>query len=179
MVNTEKNRMNDEKKYGLIVSRLQNRGVELLEIAQITLDLQLKYLKGLTIELCIEHVKKVIMKREVQNAILTGLELDILAEQGKLSEPLASLLMSDYGLYGIDEILALSIVNVYGSIGLTNFGYVDKLKPGIMGKLDDKTSHKGQCNTFLDDIVGAIAAAAASSIAHRYADVSNKNESFE
>jgi len=79
------------------------------------------------------------------------------------------MLLNDYGLYGIDEILALSIVNVYGSIGFTNFGYVDKLKPGIIGKLDREGKEAGKCNTFLDDIVGAIAAAAASSIAHRFA----------
>ena len=72
--------------------------------------------------------------------------------------------MRDEGLYGIDEILCLSIVNVYGSIGLTNFGYVDKIKPGIIGKLNDEKSNC--CNTFIDDVVGALAAAAASRIAH-------------
>ena len=72
---------------------------------------------------------------------------------------------NDEGLYGCDEILALSIVNVYGSIGFTNFGYVDKLKPGILKKLNDKED--SACHTFLDDIVGAIAAAASSRIAHR------------
>ncbi|MNG40377.1 Phosphatidylglycerophosphatase A [compost metagenome] len=56
-------------------------------------------------------------------------------------------------------------MNVYGSIGFTNFGYVDKLKPGILKKLNDKED--AQCHTFLDDIVGAIAAAASSRIAHR------------
>lgn len=61
--------------------------------------------------------------------------------------------------------LAFSIVNVYGSIGFTNYGYVDKLKPGILQKLNDKSS--GECHTFLDDIVGAIAAAASSRLAHR------------
>ncbi|MFW6272649.1 MAG: phosphatidylglycerophosphatase A, partial [bacterium] len=73
-------------------------------------------------------------------------------------------------LYGIDEILVLSIVNVYGSIGFTNFGYVDKLKPGIIGTLDEAGKASNKCNTFLDDIVGAIAAAAASSIAHNFED---------
>jgi phosphatidylglycerophosphatase A len=165
----EPNRMNDLKKYEIVVQRLQERGVILEDIAQITLDLQIKYLPKLTFALCLEHVKKVVMKREVQHAVLTGLELDILAEKGLLSEPLSEMLLNDYGLYGIDEILALSIVNVYGSIGFTNFGYVDKLKPGIIGKLDKEGKEEGRCNTFLDDIVGAIAAAAASSIAHRFA----------
>ncbi|MEG2550481.1 MAG: phosphatidylglycerophosphatase A [Erysipelotrichaceae bacterium] len=48
-------------------------------------------------------------------------------------------------------------------MALTNYGYIDKIKPGIIEKLNLKGE---QCNTFLDDIVGAIAAAAASKIAH-------------
>jgi phosphatidylglycerophosphatase A len=166
----ENNRMNDTKRYEVVVKRLEERGVILEDIAQITLDLQIKYLPNLTFDFCLEHVKKVVMKREVQNAVLTGLELDILAEKGLISEPLSTMLLNDYGLYGIDEILALAIVNVYGSIGFTNFGYVDKLKPGIINKLDQEGKLEGKCNTFLDDIVGAIAAAAASSIAHRFAE---------
>lgn len=168
-LNKDSNRLNDLTKYEIVVKRLEDRGVLLEDMAQIALDLQLKYLPNLTFDLCLEHVKKVVMKREVQNAVLTGLELDILAEKGLISEPLSSMLLSDYGLYGIDEIMALSIVNVYGSIGFTNFGYVDKTKPGIIGKLDEEGKALDKCNTFLDDIVGAIAAAAASSIAHRFA----------
>jgi phosphatidylglycerophosphatase A len=165
----EPNRFNDLEKYEIVVKRLADRGVKLEDMAQITLDLQIKYLPALTFDLCLEHVKRVVMKREVQNAVLTGLELDILAEKGLISEPLSSMLINDYGLYGIDEILALAIVNVYGSIGFTNFGYVDKTKPGIIGRLDAEGKGKKVCNTFLDDIVGAIAAAAASSVAHRFA----------
>ena len=109
-------------------------------------------------------------KREVQNAIITGIELDKLAEQELLSEPLLTILMKDEGLYGIDEILALSIVNLYGSIGFTNYGYLDKIKPGVIAKLNEKDGK--QCHTFLDDIVAAIAAAAASRLAHNDPDKS-------
>lgn len=165
----EENRMNDMKRFDIVVDKLKDRGVRLEDIAEITLDLQKKYLPQLTFELCLEHVTKVVMKREVQNAVLTGLELDILTEKGLVSEPLKTMLSEDYGLYGIDEVLALAIVNVYGSIGFTNFGYVDKIKPGIIGVLDKEGKQEGKCNTFLDDIVGAIAAAAASSVAHRFA----------
>ena len=169
----DENRLNDTSKYDLVVGRLKERGVDLKDIAELTYDLQIKYVKDLEFSTCLDHVSRVVMKREVQNAILTGLELDILAEKGLLSEPLSTMLLSDYGLYGIDEVLALAIVNVYGSIGFTNFGYVDKMKPGIIKKLDDEGKKEGVCHTFLDDIVGAIAAAAASSIAHRYAPTLN------
>ncbi|MED4776604.1 phosphatidylglycerophosphatase A, partial [Bacillus atrophaeus] len=37
--------------------------------------------------------------------------------------------------------------------------------PVILGRLNDKST--GECHTFLDDIVGAIAAAASSRLAHR------------
>lgn len=53
---------------------------------------------------------------------------------------------------------------MYGSIGFTNYGYIDKVKPGILAKLN---AHDGEkVHTFLDDLVGAIAAAAASRLAH-------------
>jgi phosphatidylglycerophosphatase A len=58
-------------------------------------------------------VNRVLTKREVHNAIITGIELDKLAEQKKLDYPLQNILEEDEGLYGIDEIMALSIVNVY------------------------------------------------------------------
>lgn len=151
---------------------LEERGVKIEDIATIVYELQSKYLDNLTIETCIEHIQAVLTKREVQNAIITGIEIDRAAEKGLFSPLLTEMLMNDEPLYGIDEILILSIVNVYGSIGLTNFGYVDKLKPGIIGELNaEKHTH---CNTFIDDIVGAIAAAAASRIAHSRDEFDNK-----
>lgn len=144
---------------------LDKRGVHLDEIAELVLFLQQKYFPDLTLDYCRFSVEQVLQKREVQNAILTGIQLDILAEEGKLLPALQEMVENDEGLYGVDEILAFSIVNVYGSIGFTNFGYVDKMKPGVLERLNDK--HDGQIHTFLDDIVGAIAAAASSRIAHR------------
>src|SRR3954467_12646024 len=146
---------------------LLDRGVTTKEIAELVYFLQKDYHTDLKIDDCLHNVERVISKREVQNAILTGIQMDILAEKGMLEEPLQSIIESDEGLYGVDEILAFSIVNVYGSIGFTNYGYIDKLKPGILKDLNDKSS--GECHTFLDDIVGAIAAAASSRLAHRAA----------
>ncbi len=161
--------VNEPNMRDIVVKQMAERGVSLEEIAELTYNLQAKYIPELSFDTCLEHVERVVTKREVQNAILTGLELDKMAERGDMSEPLRTMLLEDYGLYGIDEVLALAIVNVYGSIGFTNFGYVDKVKPGIIKKIDEEGKQPGRCNTFLDDIVGAIAAAAASSVAHRYA----------
>ncbi|CAM3780038.1 phosphatidylglycerophosphatase A [Mesobacillus zeae] len=148
---------------------LLERGVEIEDIAKLVFYLQEKYHPSLTMDVCTENVERVLKKREVQNAILTGIQLDILAEKGMLGEPLQSIIETDEGLYGVDEILAFSIVNIYGSIGFTNYGYIDKQKPGILEKLNDKSG--GKCHTFLDDLVGAIAAAASSRLAHRAANV--------
>lgn len=147
------------------LARLKERNVTIEEIAELVYDLQTPYLEDLTMEYCLHNVEAVIRKREIQNAILTGIELDVLAEEGKLASPLQEIIANDEGLFGIDEVLALAIVNVYGSIGLTNFGYLDKLKPKVINRLDSVKEGEG-INTFLDDIVGAIAAAAASRIAH-------------
>lgn len=152
---------------------LLERNVTLEEIAELVYDLQAPYIPSLEMDECMDNVKAVLRKREVQNAVLTGIELDILAEQKKLSSPLQEIIENDEGLFGIDEVLALAIVNVYGSIGLTNFGYLDKLKPKVINRLD---AHKDddEVNTFLDDLVGAIAAAAASRIAHAHPTESSK-----
>lgn len=148
----------------IALALLEERGVQLEDLADLVMFLQNKYASDLTVDTCLEHVKAVLNKREVQNTIITGIELDKLAEKNLFSKPLNDMLMEDEGLYGIDEIIALSIVNVYGSIGFTNYGFIDKVKPGILNQLD--TKKEGQCHTFLDDIVGAIAAAAASRLAH-------------
>lgn len=150
------------------VAWLEKRGVTSVEIAELVLDIQKGYVKSLTLENCLESVERVLDKREVLNAILTGLSLDVMAERGLLEEPLLTMLRKDDGLYGIDEIMALSVVNIYGSIGLTNFGYLDKVKLGIVGRAN--THANGQVNTFLDDLISAIAAAAAARIAHRDRD---------
>ncbi|MDF1510174.1 phosphatidylglycerophosphatase A [Robertmurraya sp. DFI.2.37] len=164
--------MSEEKNVDIVEETarrwLLERGVKIQDIADLVFYLQEKYHPNLQMEDCIENVERVLSKREVQNAIITGIQLDMLADKGLLEEPLQSILATDESLYGVDEILAFSIVNVYGSIGFTNYGFIDKMKPGILGKLNDKST--GKCHTFLDDIVGAIAAAASSRLAHRAAN---------
>ncbi len=155
------------KKYELqkiAIEQLKNRGVQLEDIAKIVLELQKEYLTDVTLEECITNLEHVLNKREVSHAVLTGIALDELAEKKLLPEPLQTIVETDHGLYGIDEVIPLSIVNVYGTIGLTNFGYLDKKKIGIIKDLDE--GKKNGVNTFLDDIVAGLASAAASRIAH-------------
>ncbi|GAA4703639.1 phosphatidylglycerophosphatase A [Brevibacillus fulvus] len=148
--------------------RLAERGVTVEDIAEIVYEMQSPYHPNLTIEPCVESVHAVLQKREMQHAILVGVELDMLAEKGQLSEPLQSLIASDEGLFGCDETLALGSVFGYGSIAVTTFGHLDKHKIGIIKRLDTKTS--GRIHTFLDDLVASIAANASSRMAHRLRD---------
>ena len=173
------------------INALSSRDVKLEDIAECVKLLQGKYIEDLSDEDVMNNILAVLSKREVQYALLTAIELDMLCEEGKyhdkelehakcgsgsddkkkiehskdeaMDDPEDDVL-NDVGLYGIDEVLAYGICNIYGSIALTNFGYIDKIKPGIIGKLND--DHSLRCNTFLDDIVGAISASAASRLAH-------------
>ena len=150
--------------YDKCINLLEERGVSLSDIAQCVLYLQKQHHPEIEELEVIEVIKNVIRKREVQHAIITGITLDKLAESNSLQdEVLHDILINDKSLYGIDEVLAYGICNLYGSIALTNFGYIDREKPLIIKTLNE---HKTMCHTVLDDIVGALAAAAASRIAH-------------
>lgn len=152
--------------------RLLERGVHLIEIAELVYEMQAPYTPHLEMKTCIESVEAVLEKREIQHAILVAIELDVLAEKGLLSEPLQSIIASDEGLFGCDETLALGSVFGYGSIAVTTFGHLDKHKIGVVKKLDTKVEHgELQVHTFLDDIVCAIAASASSRLAHRLRDI--------
>ncbi|MCA1056701.1 phosphatidylglycerophosphatase A [Rossellomorea aquimaris] len=150
------------------INKLTERGVSIEAIAEIVFEMQFPYHRELKMEDCIDSVKKVLLKREIQHAILVGVELDQLAEKKMLSEPLQSIVETDEGLFGVDETIALGAALGYGSIAVTTFGHLDKNKIGIIHDLDTKRG-KG-VHTFLDDIVASIAANASSRIAHRLRD---------
>lgn len=156
---------------------LIERGVSIKEIADIVYEMQSKYSETLTLEDCIESVNAVLEKREIQHAVLVGIELDKLAEKKQLSEPLQSIVETDEGLFGVDETIALGSVFGYGSIAVTTFGYLDKEKMGIINKLD--TKRNGEVHTFLDDLVCSIAANASSRLAHRIRDIEEHMDQAE
>ena len=150
--------------YDIAAKWLEQRGVQLQSIAQIVYDLQRPYNHTLQLEQCLDSVKAVMSKREVQYTLFTGIALDLMAEQKMLPDPLQSMLEADESLYGVDETLALGITSMYGMIGLTSFGYLDKMKLGVLKELNEDKQH---IHVFLDDLVAGIAAAASSRIAHQ------------
>ncbi|HOJ45015.1 MAG TPA: phosphatidylglycerophosphatase A [Bacilli bacterium] len=149
------------------IQLLNDRGVTLDDIAEVARFLQAGYYVDLKKEQLLESINSVLDKREVQFALMTAVELDRQAETGHyIDKDLEAIIRRDEGLYGVDEVLAYGICNLYGSIALTNFGFIDKKKYGIIETLNGDGKDGAHCHTFLDDIVGAIAAAAASRFAH-------------
>ncbi|PZE21467.1 phosphatidylglycerophosphatase A family protein [Paenibacillus xerothermodurans] len=157
-----------------IVKVLASRGVTVEQIAEIVYKLQSPYNAQLKKEACVDSVLNVLKKREVQYTLFTGIALDELAEQKLLPQPLQQIMERDESLYGVDETLALGIVHVYGMIGLTSFGYLDKEKMGIIRELNDRRSG---IHVFLDDLVAGLAAAASARIAHRHQDELDQHQS--
>lgn len=156
----------DTKAYEFVTNRLKERGVDLHQIVKIAYELQQPFIPELTEEECYDELLNVMHKRELLNNAMVALELDRLAEEGQLKEPLLSIIRNDVGVFGVDEALALQIANIYGTIGVTNFGYVDRVKSGIIRRYDRDEKH---VNTFIDDLMGAIVAAVCGKLSHKYA----------
>lgn len=147
-----------------ILNLLEEREIDLKRVGELVYETQIKYCPRLTFDECMDTLQAILSKREVQYAILTGLTLDKLAEESLLPSILQEAVASDEPLFGIDEVIGISIANLYGTIGQTNFGYLDKGKFGLIGELDNKD---GKVNTFADDIVCALVGASAARLVHR------------
>ena len=152
---------------------LNKRGVKIDDIAEIAFRQQSKWNDQISYQECLESVEKILSLRDVFHILQLGAEIDRLTEENAFQGPIQSILESDLGMFGIDELFGIELAGLYGTIGKTNFGDIDVNKPGIVDKLnsDGKGGQKA-CHTFLDDIVGAVAAAAST----RVAQIENENE---
>ena len=166
----EMQRINTEK--------LLERGVTIDEIAKIAYNQQYRYNKDIKMEDCIESVEKILSLRDIFHLLQLGAEVDRLVEEKAFKGPIQDIMASDLGVFGVDEIFGLDIARLYGAIGQTNFGDIDVNKPGIVAKLNEQgKSGSMHCHTFLDDIVGAIAAAASTRVAQIWSeDEANRNK---
>ena len=138
----------DTKAHEFVIARLKERGVDLHQLAKIAFDLQQQFIPELTEADCYEELLNVMHKRELLNNAMVALELDRLAEENQIKEPLLSIIRKDAGVFGVDEALALQISDIYGTIGATNFGYLDRVKYGIIKSFDTDENH---INTFIDN----------------------------
>lgn len=145
---------------------LKKRGVKLEDIADIAYNQQAKYSDNVKYSDCMESVEKILSLRDVFHILQLGVEIDRLAEEGLLKGPIQDIIRHDLGVFGVDEILGIDIARLYGSIGQTNFGDIDVNKPSVVHCLNEEGKDlNGMCHTFLDDIVGSIAAAASTRVA--------------
>ena len=155
---------------------LLERGVTIEEIAEIAHMQQSKWSDDISMRDCIDSVEKILSLRDTFHLLQLGAEIDRLTEENLIREPLREILHSDLGMFGIDELFGLELAGLYGTIGKTNFGDIDVNKPLVVARLNsDGKSDKAQCHTFLDDIVGAIAAAAST----RVAQIINEREAHK
>lgn len=164
-----------EEMFQMNVKALEKRGVTIDSIAEVTYQQQSKYNPDISRATCRESVEKILTYRDPFHYIHLAIEIDVLAEQKKLSQPLQDIIYYDLGVFGVDEVMGLDVAGMYGTIGQTNFGDIDVNKPGIVKRLNDAGKEEGICHTFLDDIVGAIAAAAST----RVAQVLNEEHAHE
>lgn len=152
---------------------LKERGVTFNHLIEMVYDLQSPYNSSLTREVCEEHVIGVLSKQQTYHTIELCIKIDTGVERIEFGEQFQEIVGNDEGLYGIDESLNTSISKMYGMIAITNFGHLDKAKPGIIGKLD--SDHEGNnCNTFIDDTVCALVAAACARLAHNNENTESK-----
>lgn len=156
----------DTAAYNTVISSLKKRGVTVSQIAHIAYQMTTEFVPQNTEAHTYDVTVDVLHKRDLLNTAMIMLDLDRLAESKQLCQPLNDIISNDAGVFGADEDLALSIATLYGPIGATNFGYLDRVKKGIIKEIDTRPGH---VTTFLDDLVGAIIAAICGKLSHEYA----------
>jgi phosphatidylglycerophosphatase A len=172
-MNRDRNLFSRDEMLQMNIDMLKSRGVSLDEIAKIAFKQQSKWKDDISYQECLESVEKILSLRDVFHILQLGAEIDRLTEENAFKGPIQSILASDLGMFGIDELFGIELAGLYGTIGKTNFGDIDVNKPGIVSELNEKgKGEKAACHTFLDDIVGAVAAAAST----RVAQIENENE---
>ena len=151
--------------------KLLERGVTIEEIAKIAYQQQYRYNKEIKMEDCIESVEKILSLRDIFHLLQLGAEIDRLTVEKAFKGPIQAIMEYVLGVFGVDEIFGLDIARLYGAIGQTNFGDIDVNKPGVVAKLNEEGKMGSKhCHTFLDDIVGAIAAAASTRVAQIWSE---------
>ncbi|WP_127848120.1 phosphatidylglycerophosphatase A [Lacticaseibacillus hulanensis] len=156
----------DTAAFAYVLDTFARKNVTPHNIAEVVYGLQHKFLPDATVDEFEAEVINIMHKREFLNNAMVGLALDDLAAKHALPEPLNAIITNDVGVFGVDETISLAVAQLSGSIGVTNYGYLDRTKPGIMDELDNDG---GKVNTFIDDLVGALASAVAGKMAHKYA----------
>lgn len=153
----------DKQLYDFVVNELNKRNINNETIGIAAYQMQHEYYPNITPAQFGNELINVLQKREVLNNLAVGFTLDNLANDGQLPEPLQTIVANDLGNFTVDEALALSITQLYGTVSSTNYGHADKEKIGFAKELDNS---KGTINTFSDDLFSALASAVCARFAH-------------
>lgn len=153
----------DQELFDYVVKELDKRGIDEWTVGNAAYAMQHQYYPDVTVEQFGSELTNVLKKREVLNNLAVGFALDDLANRSLLPEPLQTIVANDLGAFGVDEALALSITQLYGTVSSTNYGHADKEKIGFAKELDNS---KGTINTFSDDLFSALASAVCARFAH-------------
>lgn len=146
----------DQELFDFVMNELKKRNINSHTVGEAAYQLQHQYLPELTIADFGYQLNEILKKREVLNTLALGFEIDNLVTEKKLSEPLQTIIENDLGIFGLDELLAMNISQLYGSLSVSNFGFADKIKVGIAKDLDTDESH---VQTFSDDLFSALVSA--------------------
>lgn len=158
------------------IQTLKERTVTVEEIAEVAFRQQSKWSDSISLQECVDSVEKILSLRDTFHLLQLGAEIDRLTDEKIFKGPIYEILKQDLGMFGIDELFGLEIAGLYGTIGKTNFGDIDVNKPLVIDRLNEEGKHEGgMCHTFMDDIVGALAAAAST----RVAQITNENEALK
>lgn len=153
----------DQELFDYVVKELNKRGIDEWTVGNAAYAMQHQYYPDVTVEQFGSELTNVLKKREVLNNLAVGFALDNFANRHLLPEPLQTIVANDLGAFGVDEALALSITQLYGTVSSTNYGHADKEKIGFAKELDNS---KGTINTFSDDLFSALASAVCARFAH-------------
>ena len=152
----------------VIDKHFKRLGITIAKMAEIVYRDQKPYIDNLTEREASWAVSRVLNKTEFQDGLLVAIHLDKVAQMFNLmkeDDPLMDRLIADHPNFGADEHLAMSLAGLYGSIATTNYGYIDKTKPGIIGELNDMGKSGEYVTTMMDDMIGAIIASAEAKLA--------------
>lgn len=166
VANSQKSNKRTVTLYDHTINLLTERGIKLHDLSKIVYDGQVDYVPEITLVECENAIKHVLKKREVQNAVITGIYLDKQSREDDNMDPyLKEILRNDESQFQVDELLSTAVSDVFGGIANSNRGYLDKTKPGIIGVVDSD-----KYNVFLDDLLAAIVAGAEAYIANKRPD---------
>jgi alpha-ribazole phosphatase CobZ len=133
-----------------ILSRLKERGIELDDLVETGMELFTDS-RSLTKKKVARTLRKrlgsVLSDINVASLIIAAMRLDEEGESGRIPSLSQEAFMKDPIALVTDETIGMAIANyVAGTLGVHNFLYYDREKPGIMKKLEP----------FMDDAIGGL-----------------------